>query len=148
MKLLLTCTSGGHFATMKDLQNFWSNYDRTWVTHLEKDTAVIQNAEVIRWIPYQGPRDIFSFLKNLPTVFDVVKAEKPDLIISTGASIAVSFAIVAKLLGIRFIYIESITRSQDLSLSGKLVYHLCDDFYVQWPQLTQKYSKSKFMGYV
>jgi hypothetical protein len=49
---------------------------------------------------------------------------------------------------IRFMYIESISRSKDLSLSGKLVYPLCDELYVQWPKLSQKYPKAVFAGYV
>jgi len=148
MKLLLACTSGGHFSTMKDLRKFWSAHDRVWVTHFGRDTETIYKNEIVYSIPYQGPRDFIAFLKNFPKIFKIVKAENPDLIISTGASIAVNFAIISKLLGIKFIYIESISRSSDLSLSGKLVYSLSDDFYVQWPQLEQKYSRSKFMGYV
>lgn len=148
MKLLLVCTSGGHFSTMKDLRKFWSCHRRTWVTHFGKDTAIIKNTEKVCWLPYQGPRDVWAFLKNLPEVFKLIRHEKPDLIVSTGASVAVSFAIAAKILGIKFIYIESISRSRNLSLSGKLVYFMCDDFYVQWPQLEDKYPKSKFAGYV
>ncbi|MEO1560085.1 MAG: UDP-N-acetylglucosamine--LPS N-acetylglucosamine transferase, partial [Cyanobacteria bacterium J06632_19] len=32
MKLLLVCTSGGHFSTMRRLESFWSNHERVWVT--------------------------------------------------------------------------------------------------------------------
>lgn len=148
MKLLLVCTSGGHFSTMKDLKKFWSCHDRTWVTHFGRDTATIQNTEQVHWLPYQGPRDGWAFLKNLPKVFQLIRSEKPDLVVSTGASVAVSFAIAAKVLGTKFVYIESISRSKNLSLSGKLVYFICDDFYVQWPKLARRYAKSKFAGYV
>lgn len=148
MKLMLVCTSGGHFATMKDLKQFWSNHDRVWVTDRKKDTELLVDQEQVHWLPYQAPRDIFALLRNLPTIFRLIRQEKPDLILSTGASIAIGFGFIAKLLGVRFAYIESISRSHELSLSGKIVYPICDDFYVQWAGLTSKYPKAVFKGYV
>jgi beta-1,4-N-acetylglucosaminyltransferase len=42
---MLVCTSGGHFATMKDLQAFWSKHDRVWVTDPNKDTEYLLGKE-------------------------------------------------------------------------------------------------------
>lgn len=146
MKILLACTSGGHFSTMRYLESFWAQHDRVWLTDHKQDTDSISGVETIHWVPYQGPRDILSFLRNLPKVLKLVSGQRPDVIVSTGASIAVSVAIAARLMGIRFIFIESLTRSQDLSISGKIVYYLSDEFYVQWPKLCEKYPKAQFKG--
>lgn len=70
------------------------------------------------------------------------------MIISTGAGIAVPFMLVGKLLNIRTIYIESMTRVHDLSLSGKMLYRLVDTFLVQWPEVAEKYDKALFQGRV
>ncbi len=149
MKLLLVSTSGGHFSTMQGLKPFWHKHEKVWITDRKKDTEVlIENQEKVYWLPYQAPRDVLAFLKNLPSVFRIVLTEKPELVVSTGASLAVGFAIASKLLGIKFIYIESISRAQELSLSGKIVYPLCHEFYVQWPNLCNKYSRAKYKGIV
>lgn len=148
MKILLVCTSGGHFSTMQSLNKFWGSHDRVWVTDLQSDTEVLNAGEKVHWLPYQAPRNIVAFLKGLYPAFQVMLKEKPDLVLSTGASIAVNFGLMSKLLGCKFIYIESISRSQDLSLSGKIVYWLSDKFYVQWPNLTASYRRALFRGYV
>lgn len=148
MKLMLVCTSGGHFSTMWGLKNFWSHHDRIWVTDRKGDTEYLIGRETVCWLPYQAPRALWIVLKNLPAVFRILWREKPDLVISTGASIAVNFCLVAKLLGIRFIYVESISRQENLSLSGKLVYWLSHQFYVQSPFLAQRHSRAMFRGYV
>ncbi len=148
MKIMLISTSGGHFATMRNLEPFWSQHERVWVTDLKKDTEVLNGKEKVYWLPYQGPRQTVPFLLNLPRSLKIISQEKPNLIISTGASIAVNFAIAARVLGTKFIFVESISRSQELSLSGKLIYLLCNDFYVQWPNLCTKYPKAVFKGYV
>jgi UDP-N-acetylglucosamine:LPS N-acetylglucosamine transferase len=133
---------------MKGLEPFWSLHQRVWVTDLKKDTEVLEGEEQVYWLSYQGPRNLLAFALNIPTVFRILSQEQPDLVISTGASISVGFALAAKVLGIRFIYIESISRSKELSLSGKLVYPLSDEFYVQSPSLCKKYPRATFKGYV
>jgi beta-1,4-N-acetylglucosaminyltransferase len=131
MKLLLACTSGGHFATMKSLESFWSEHDRIWVCDRNIDTESLLIAkERVAWLPYK-----------------ILAGSKPDLVISTGASIAINVCLMAKLLGIRFVFIESISRPDRLSVSGRVVYWMCDEFYVQWPQLCRKYRKAIFKGY-
>jgi UDP-N-acetylglucosamine:LPS N-acetylglucosamine transferase len=147
MKVLLACSSGGHFATMRGLKPFWSQHDRVWATDFKKDTQILEKTESVYWLPYQPPRDVIRMITNLPATFRILWKEKPDVVISTGASVAVNFAFAAWLLGIRIVYVESISRSRELSISGRLVYPIADEFYVQWPDLCQKYPKAVFKGY-
>ena len=146
MKLMLVSTSGGHFSTMKNLKPFWSMHERVWISDQKKDTESLIGHEKYYWLPYQAPRDYIALIKNLPKVFYLVYKEKPKIIISTGASLGVGFALAAKLFNVPYIYVESISRSQQLSLTGKIVYFLCDRFYVQWPQLCEKYPKAIYQG--
>ena len=148
MKVMLVCTSGGHFSTMQSLQAFWSQHERVWVSDFKADTSSLANTEKVYWLNYQAPRDIGAMLRNFPETFRIVGKEKPDVIVSTGASIAVNFAIAAKVLGSTFIFVESLSRFNELSLSGKLVYPMCDELYVQWPNLSERYSKAVFAGHV
>jgi beta-1,4-N-acetylglucosaminyltransferase len=148
MKLLLVCTSGGHFSTMKSLQAFWSKHETSWVCDLKADTKVLQDMPAkIYWLPYQAPRDFLAMARNLPETLNILRQEKPDLVLSTGASVAINFGFASKLLGIRFGYIESVSRSRRLSLSGRIVYFVCDEFYVQWPELCHHYPRAVFQGY-
>lgn len=145
---MLVCTSGGHFSTMKSLEKFWSQHERVWVTDAQKDTAALAGSERVHWLPYQAPRDLIMVAQNLPATLKIVVKEKPDLIVSTGASIAINFAWAAKLLGRKFMFIESLSRSQELSLTGKIVYPACDELYVQWPEMSNRYSKANFVGHI
>jgi UDP-N-acetylglucosamine:LPS N-acetylglucosamine transferase len=132
---------------MKSLKSFWSSHERVWVTDLKKDTAILEDSERVHWLSYQAPRNLLALILNIPETLRILLLEKPDLVISTGASVAVNFGFIAKLLGIKFVYIESISRAKKLSISGMLVYLIADEFYVQWPELCEKYSKATFKGY-
>ncbi|XP_030063145.1 UDP-N-acetylglucosamine transferase subunit ALG14 isoform X2 [Microcaecilia unicolor] len=58
-------------------------------------------------------------------------------------------AVLLGILGIKkviIIYVESICRVENLSLSGRILYHFSDYFIVQWPVLKEKYPKSVYLG--
>jgi UDP-N-acetylglucosamine:LPS N-acetylglucosamine transferase len=86
-------------------------------------------------------------LRNLPVAWRVIRRHDPDVILSTGAGLAVPFFWVGRLLGRRCVYCESLTRVNSLSLSGWLVYLVSDAFLVQWPG-AQRLRRSRYVGTV
>jgi beta-1,4-N-acetylglucosaminyltransferase len=148
MKLLLVCNPGGHFSTMMGLKKFWSNYDREWVTYSKFDTNFLKDQEIVHWVSMQEARMVGRAFINFIKAFFILYKSHPDIVISTGASLSVPFIFAAKLLDIKTVYIESISRSGVLSLSGQLVYNIVDEFYVQWPNFSERYPKVKYQGIV
>jgi len=49
---------------------------------------------------------------------------------------------------LKIVFVESFCRVKSLSLSGRLLYPIADAFIVQWPQLTQRYPKAKYLGVI
>jgi len=87
----------------------------------------------------------------LPLVFfkmlQILIQERPVVVLSTGSEIAIPLFVLAKLLGIRTIYVESSARVVTPSLTGKLVYPLSDYFFVQWDVLRSCYGKkARYQG--
>lgn len=91
---------------------------------------------------------LYSTWFSLPLTLSV----KPDLVLCNGPGTCVPICISALLLGILgikkviIVYVESICRVENLSLSGKILFHLSDYFIVQWPALKEKYPKSVYLG--
>jgi UDP-N-acetylglucosamine:LPS N-acetylglucosamine transferase len=148
MKLLLVCNPGGHFSTMMGLKNFWSAYQREWVTYPKFDTQTLLEKEVVHWVKMQEARMVGKACVNFLKAMIILRKSKPDLLVCTGASLAVPFIFVSKLYGIKTVFVESISRSSGLSLSGRLVYNLVDEFYVQWPECVERYPKAQYKGVV
>ncbi len=69
---------------------------------------------------------------------------KPKVVISNGPGTAVPVlysVIILRLLGLancKIIFVESFCRTNDLSLSGRLVYPFADTFVVHWEKLVAK----------
>ncbi len=148
MKLLLVCNPGGHFSTMMGLKSFWSAYQREWVTYPKFDTQHLRSNERVYWVEMQEARMLWKACVNFFKALFILRKSQPDLLVSTGASLAVPFVLASKLFGIKTVFIESISRSGDLSLSGKLVYYLVDEFYVQWPECVERYPRAQYKGIV
>ena len=69
----------------------------------------------------------------------ILVREKPKVLISTGAEIAIPFFLVGKLLGSKTVFIDSMTRVRSRSATGRLLYPVADVFLVQWPEARRLY---------
>ena len=146
MKLCLVCSSGGHLSQLYLLKPFFQDKDRFWVTFDKEDARSLLEGEKHYPCYYPTNRSLKAFLINLKVAWKVLRTEKPDLIISTGAAVAVPFFYLGKLLGIKTIYIEIFDRIDKPTLSGRLVYPVADRFVVQWEQMKKVYPKAVNLG--
>lgn len=71
---------------------------------------------------------------------------KPDVIISSGAAVAVPFFYLGKLFGKKLIYIEVFDRIDKPTMTGKMVYPIVDKFIVQWEEQKEVYKKAINLG--
>ena len=89
----------------------------------------------------------WRFFLNLWEAFRILLRERPQVILSTGAGPAVPFALVGRLLfGCRVVFVETITRIQAPSMTGKIMYWLAHDFFYQWQSLGRFFPRGRFGG--
>ena len=146
MKVCLVGSSGGHLTHLHMLKDFWKDKDRFWVTFDKEDArSILENEKVIPCY-YPTNRNIKNLIKNTFLAIKVLLKEKPDLIISSGAAVAVPFFYIGKILGAKLIYIEVFDRIDKPTVTGKLVYPIADKFIVQWEEQKKVYPKAINLG--
>ncbi|WP_283595761.1 PssD/Cps14F family polysaccharide biosynthesis glycosyltransferase [Limosilactobacillus sp. DJ3M12] len=146
MKVCLVGSSGGHLAHLYMLKPFWNNKERFWVTFNKQDANSLLKNEKVYNCYFPTNRNFKNLIKNTILAFKVLKKEKPDLIISSGAAVAVPFFYIGKLMGAKLIYIEVFDRIDKPTLTGKLVYPIADKFIVQWEEAKKVYPKAINFG--
>lgn len=146
IKVCLVSSSGGHLTHLYLLKPFWEKRDRFWVTFDKDDARSLLKDEYMIPCYYPTNRSLKGFLINLKLAWKTLGREKPDLIISTGAAVAVPFFIVGKMRGMKTIYLEVFDRIDRGTLSGKLSYFLTDKFIVQWEEMRKVYPKAINLG--
>ena len=146
MRFCLVASSGGHLLELVSLKAVWEAHERFWVTFSQDDARILLEGERVIWAYHPTTRSVRNLMKNLGLAWRILRQERPDVVISTGAGVAVPFLWMGRLLGIRTIYIESLARIQTLSLSGKLLYPTVHRFVVQWPDLLRRYPRAVYGG--
>ena len=130
------------------LKSWWGKYNRFWVTFKKKDAVSLLNGEKIYWACYPTNRNVRNLIKNAFLATRILLRERPDVIVSTGAGVAVPFFYFGKLLGARLIYIEVYDRIDSPTLTGKIVYPIVDVFILQWKEQKKNYRKGIVLGEV
>ena len=146
-RILLVASPGGHLQQMLALKPAWGDLESRWVTLEAADTQFLLDPATRTFAYGPTPRNVPNFLRNLRLAWDIVRGYKPDVILSTGAALAVPFFVVGRLLGVRLVYVESFTRVHRPALAGRLVYPLTDAFFVQWPTSSRR-KRAIFAGSV
>jgi UDP-N-acetylglucosamine:LPS N-acetylglucosamine transferase len=148
MKIALVCSHGGHLTETLQLLAAFEGHEIFFATyHSARDEQVRRLAPV--YFTDNIGTSLGRMFKAWFWAFGVLRRERPDVIVSLGAEIAVPFFYCARLFRIRTIFIESWCRVENLSLTGRLVYPLADEFWVQWPQLLKVCgSKAAYHGAV
>jgi UDP-N-acetylglucosamine--N-acetylmuramyl-(pentapeptide) pyrophosphoryl-undecaprenol N-acetylglucosamine transferase len=123
--LLLAASAGGHLAQLRWLRPRLApggDEPVVWATSAgpQLDELDASDDEVVttRSIP---PRDLLGVIRTLPLAWRTMRSRRPRVVVSTGSAIALAFLPVAAVLGIPAVYIESATRDDGPSLTGRIL---------------------------
>lgn len=91
------------------------------------------------------PLALFKIIRLFIIGSRILRKEKPDCFISTGALISIPILLLGKLHGKKIIFIETFARVESGSLSGKIAYLFADVFIVYWKNLLKIYPKAVYI---
>lgn len=146
-KVCIPTSSGGHLTHMRMLMPVLDKAaDRFWVAFDKEDANTALEGERVYHCFFPTNRNVRNTVRNTLLAAKVLREERPDLIVSSGAAIAVPFFLVGKLMGAKTVYIEVFDRVDAPTLTGRLVRRFTDLFVVQWPEMTRVYPGSVDLG--
>ena len=139
------CSPGGHLIQLlwlleafEDDQIFLMTYSTPTLTKFTHPK--IRKIYFIKYFGDTGLKMFFTLLWNGVTVFRIFLKERPEILFSTGAEIAIPAFLIGKyLFGTKLIFVETLSRVTTPSLTGKVLYHFSDLFLVQWESLLKQY---------
>jgi beta-1,4-N-acetylglucosaminyltransferase len=146
MRVVLVCSSGGHLFQLYQLRPWWMKHDRLWVTFQKTDSVSLLRDEHVVWAYHPTTRNLHNLLRNLFLAWRVLRSYRPGVVVSTGAGVAFPFFIIARLLGMRTVYIEVYDRIDIPTLTGRLCYPLSDLFLLQWEEQKRLYRRGRVIG--
>lgn len=144
-RLLLVASGGGHLGQLLPLAPWWSRHDRVWVTFDTASAAQVGDDPVV-FAHHPTTRNIPNLLRNTALAWRVLRRERPDVVVSTGAGVAVPFFVMAKVLGVRTVFLEVYDRIDSRSLTGRLCRPFSDLFLLQWERQRELYGDGIVIG--
>lgn len=122
MTTLLVANDGGHVMQLHTLRpRLGLGSEVVWVTPRTPQTESLLAGERVHWVSPSPPRDMAAVARNAASVRSLFSSHDVSLVVSTGAALALSVLPQARLRGIEAVYIESATRTESPSLSGRLL---------------------------
>ena len=148
-RVCIVCSSGGHLAQLHCLDAWWKGTERFWVTFDKPDAVSLLEGEKVYFGYHPTNRNIKNLAKNSWLALKILAKERPELIISNGAGIAVPFFWAGKLLfGCKTVYIEVYDRIDSPTLTAKLVQPVLDKMVIQWEEQRAHYPEAENLGTV
>ena len=170
-RTLIILGSGGHTAEMLRLVGGMSplNYSPRVYVVAESDKMSAEKVERFESTSCSSTADVRkiprarhvrqSYWTSIPSTlmaasysFPLVMRMLPDLVLCNGPGTCIPICFWAYMLkflmlrNVTIVYVESMCRVERLSLSGLLLYFVADHLLVQWPQLKERYPRTKYIG--
>lgn len=144
-KIMAIASGGGHWKQLMLLTPAFENCDVRYVTTLAglPEENNIVSFSIVKDANEKEPLNLL--LCALQIIWCVLRFN-PDIVISTGAAPGLLGLAVARILGKRTIWIDSIANGKELSLGGKISQKFAHKVLTQWPELANK--KVEYVGAV
>ena len=155
MKILVALGEGGHTKEMLTLVDMLGD-------HFSYGYLIVQDDEVSESkLRRPGPifrivrprdkehhllKDVFKTFGSGWQSLRALRRFRPGAVLSSGPSVAVPICVLARLLGIKVIFVETGSRVTALSMTGRIMYRVAHLFFVQWPELQEHYPKAIYAG--
>ncbi len=87
-----------------------------------------------------------NLLRNLTLAWRLLRRIRPRVIVTTGAGVAVPFCWIGRLQGTSVVYVESLSRIDQPSLSCRLISPVASRIYGQWPEFAAAVRRARYVG--
>ncbi|WP_432472313.1 UDP-N-acetylglucosamine--LPS N-acetylglucosamine transferase [Amphritea sp. HPY] len=137
MKVLLVSSSGGHWVQMCRLEPAFQGCDLVYAS-TERSYHQHHPDSPFHYIPDASRWNKVRLLWQAFVVLITLLKVRPDVIITTGASVGLFALFIGRKLGAKTIWVDSIANCDTLSLSGLKAKNYADLYLTQWQHLASE----------
>jgi UDP-N-acetylglucosamine:LPS N-acetylglucosamine transferase len=133
-RILAVASSGGHWVQLNRLRPAFEGHEVAYLTTDPGHRAEVGGArfyhveDANRWEKVKLARSAIKIVW-------VLVRERPDVVVSTGAAPGYLALRLARFVGARTAWVDSVANVEELSMSGRLASSAADLCLTQWPHL-------------
>lgn len=133
-KVLFISSCGGHWKQMRRVETAFENFDISYASTDSNYSQFVPNA-VFYSVPDASMWNKLRLVWQALSVLFLLIKLRPDVVISTGASVGFFALFFAHKMKIKTIWLDSLANSEKMSLSGLKVKPYADLWLTQWEAL-------------
>ena len=145
-RVLLVSSSGGVLLDLLALQPWWSRHEVTWVCVPAPDTTSRLAGQRVHWAAEQSVRRPLGLLAALVRALAILRAERPQLIVSAGTGVAVAVFLAARLCRIPALWLETFNIVAEPGVASRICGALAAAVLVQRRELLSTRPRAVFIG--
>jgi UDP-N-acetylglucosamine:LPS N-acetylglucosamine transferase len=145
-KILAISSGGGHWVQLLRLRPAFEGASVVFAT-VNAGYRVDVGESEFRVIGDGNRSEKIAMLRSAWSIFLLLRREKPDVVISTGAAPGYFALRFGKLMGMRTIWVDSIANAEELSMAGRKAGRCADLWLTQWAHLANE-GGPKWLGSV
>src|SRR5690625_3859319 len=132
-KVLFISSTGGHLEQLLSLRETMKHFDSHIITEKNSTTEILKKKyKNLDFLPFFSRENKwifpFVFTRIFIRSFFLFLKIKPEVIVSTGAGCVIPMFFIGKLFRRKLIFIESFSRTDSRTVTGKICYPLADVF--------------------
>lgn len=136
-KVMAVASGGGHWV---ELRRIIPAFEGTEVFYVSTEAEADADLAPARYyaVANASRKSRLAFAGTIRHLFAIVRRERPEVVVTTGAAPGFVAIVLAKLLcRSRTVWIDTVAHSEGMTLSGRLARPFADAWLVQWPHLAK-----------
>jgi UDP-N-acetylglucosamine--N-acetylmuramyl-(pentapeptide) pyrophosphoryl-undecaprenol N-acetylglucosamine transferase len=138
----LAASGGGHFDLLFALAGVVPRAHREWVTVPgPRSRALTKTGERVNTVPTFDSSHL-NWKNPLRSIVLALRL-RPDIVLTSGAGVVLTFTLVARLLGAQVVFVETMARVSGPSRTGSILARIATLHIVQWPELVRLFPEAR-----
>lgn len=136
-KLIALASGGGHWVQLQRLRPAFDGFETVYVSMFESYAEQVAGSRYYV-VPDASRFDVASFAPVFAKAVGILLRERPKAVVTTGSAPMLAFVLLARLIGARTLWVDSIANSERLSSSGRLAKRIAHRVVSQWPEVAER----------
>jgi UDP-N-acetylglucosamine:LPS N-acetylglucosamine transferase len=136
-KLIALASGGGHWVQLQRLRPAFAEFDTVYVSMFDSYADQVAGSPYYT-VPDASRFDVKSFAPVFAKAMWILLKERPRRLVTTGSAPMLAFVLLARLMGARTLWVDSIANSERLSSSGRLAKRIAHRVVSQWPEVAAR----------
>jgi hypothetical protein len=145
-RILLVSSSGGVLLDLLALGPWWARHQAVWAVVRAADSVSALEGQRVHWIKEASIRWPIGLFTGLAQAWNIIRKERPELVVSAGSAPAIVYFLAARALGIPTFWLSTLNVLTTPGISAKICARLSSRVLLQQSSMREAHPNGLVIG--